>query len=279
MNSRMTSIVAFWPERAVIEGAVIRSVPFFWERPRIITCISASPKIPVRPRMPGATLTACAVLPGLLRIASMLLRVTAWSPLRSPLVTMFETWASAAPTPGIAVPPTGLMKSAPTRAPPLPMVPPVPKTLFAERPKGLTIQSNPSSSLFSWLISTNFVVILTCFGWPTEEASMSCSILSSSEGVFVISRVPDAPSVAELPSEKITPAFLSRSMMGGRGTSKLFPPPPELSAKGSASTCAAPSPPALSVAAKSGGTRKVRVNRSSPVSVWGTRVTAKSSTL
>ena len=84
-------MVAFWPERAVTDGAVIRSVPFFWARPRMIICTWPSENSPVSAMMPGATLALWAVRFGLLRMASMLLRLIAWSPQRRPLVTILES--------------------------------------------------------------------------------------------------------------------------------------------------------------------------------------------
>ncbi len=265
-------MVAFCPERAVTEGAVIRSTPFFCESPRMITCTCPSEKRPVRPRMPGAALAFCALRFGLFKIASMLLRSIALSPLRKPPVTILVTFPPVIP--GIA----GFAKAAAVLIGPFPSVPPAANT-SPPTPKGETIQSKPSSSLFSWEISTNFVVIFTCFGcWPAN-ASTSCSILSSSEGVLVIRRLPEAPRVAELPSEKRIPACFNSSIIGGRAV-RLPAPDPAVSENGSTSAAPAPpAPPALSEAAKSGGTRKVRVKRSSPVSVCGTSVTAKSSTL
>ena len=65
------------------------------------------------------------------------------------------------------------------------------------KPKGPMIQSKPSSSVFSWLISTNLVVILTCFGSPLIMLSTSCSILSSSDGVLVTSNTPLSLSEAD----------------------------------------------------------------------------------
>ena len=166
-------MVAPSPLLARILGAVITSAPFFWASPRMIIWAWPLSNNPVMERMPGATFVAWVLRVGLLMMASILFRVLAKSPERSPAVAILET----SEAPGSKF---GLPRSLMLRVTPLPVEPPerIPLEPLPPRSKGLMIQSKPSSSVFSWDISINFVMMRTCRGPAWRMTSTSCSMRS-----------------------------------------------------------------------------------------------------
>ena len=162
-NSRTTSTLASTPGLVVTLGALMRSTPFFWLRPRITIWNCGSVSTPERAKRPGARLEAAAAVESR---PSMLSDWMAAEPVRRPLVRGLVPIVPE-PEPGFekgksALPP---LESVMLPLAPLPTVPPEPKTrLLPGMLNGPRSQSKPSSSVFFWVTSTNLVVTYTCLG-------------------------------------------------------------------------------------------------------------------